>query len=75
MAEEFLDHPQVCPVCQQVRGKTVPQHVRSHMPFNPGPQHRLGNALPECDRGEGGSPVGEKHHTRTFRPNHGMPDR
>lgn len=45
MAEEFLDHPKVRPMGEQVRGETMPQHVGSHMAFNPGPQHRLGHAL------------------------------
>jgi hypothetical protein len=28
VAEQFLDHPQIRAMFQQMRGKTVPQHVR-----------------------------------------------
>jgi hypothetical protein len=44
------------------------------MPFNPSPQNRLGDALPERHMGEGGSPLREKHHARTFRPDQGVPE-
>ena len=74
MAQELLNHPKVRAMGEQVRGKAVAKHVRGHMPFNPSPQNRLGDALPERHMGEGGSPLCEKHHARTFRPDQGVPD-
>ena len=35
VAEQFLDHPQIRAVLQQMRCETVPQHVRSDVPCNP----------------------------------------
>ena len=57
MAQELLDHPKVRTMGEQVRGKAVAQHMGGHMPFNPSPQNRLGDALPERHMGEGGSPL------------------
>ena len=34
VAEQYLDRCQIGAILQQVRGKTVPQHVRTHTPVN-----------------------------------------
>jgi hypothetical protein len=39
MAEKFLNDPQVSPVLQQMRGKTVPEHVRRDIFSNISPRH------------------------------------
>ena len=33
--QQFLDDPQVCAVLEQMRGETVPQHMRRDVPSNP----------------------------------------
>ena len=35
VAEQFLNHPQIRAVLQQMRGKTVPQHVRRDVALQP----------------------------------------
>jgi hypothetical protein len=39
--EQLLDHSEVRPVIQQVRGETVAQHVRRYVTANSSPSHPL----------------------------------
>ena len=47
MAEQFLDDPQVGAIFQQMRGKAVAQHVRSHRARNASALHALLDSEPE----------------------------
>jgi hypothetical protein len=52
VAEQFLNHPQICAVFEQVRGKTVPKHVRGDVALDAGPADPIFNAEPERYGGE-----------------------
>ena len=52
VAEEFLDHPQVRAVFQQVRGEAVSQHVRRNVARDAGAPDAVLDAQPERDGGE-----------------------
>ena len=52
MAEQFLDHTQVRAMFQQMRGKTVPQHVRRDVARHPGVAHPILDSQPERHRRE-----------------------
>jgi hypothetical protein len=41
VTEEFLNDAEIGAVFEQVRGKTVPQHVGCHIPRNPGQTRAL----------------------------------
>ena len=47
VAEQFLNHPQIRAVLQQMRGKTVPQHVRCDVAHDPGPLDSIFNPQPQ----------------------------
>ena len=49
VAEQFLNHAQVRSVIQQVRGKTVPQHMRGDIARNACQTRALFDAKPERD--------------------------
>ena len=46
MAEHFLDDPQVSAMFEEMRGKTVAQHVGRDVSFDPEPFHSLFNSQP-----------------------------
>ena len=41
MPQELLDHPDVNAIAKQQRRHCMPQHVRSHMPFDAGVSSKL----------------------------------
>jgi len=49
MAEQFLDDTQIRPMLQQMRRKTVPQHVRSDVPRHSRTPHPVFDAQPKSD--------------------------
>ena len=53
VAEQFLDDPQIRAVFQQVRREAVSQHVRRHVPRNPGAPDAIFDVQPQCHRREG----------------------
>jgi hypothetical protein len=48
MSEQLLDDAQVSPVLEQMRGETVPQHVRRHVSCNAGAARAPRDPQPEC---------------------------
>ena len=60
VAEQFLDHPQVGAVFEQVRGETVPQHVRRNVARDAGEAHARLDAFPQTHGGEGAFAAAEK---------------
>lgn len=49
VSEQFLNHPQIRAVLQQMRGKTMPQHVRRDVALNAGARDSIFNSQPERD--------------------------
>ena len=45
--QQLLDHPQICAMLQQMRRKTMTQHVRCDVPFNPRAKHAILNPEPQ----------------------------
>src|SRR4030095_4676016 len=64
MTEQFLNDSQVRPVLQQMRGKTVPQHMWRDVARNACTTSALFDAKPEGHPGKGCSAPGEKHSGR-----------
>ena len=60
MAEQFLDDAEIGAVFEQVRRKTMAQHVGSDVAGNAGTPGALFDAQPECDRGKGRSALCQK---------------
>ena len=52
MAEQYLDRGQIGPVLQQVRGKTVSQHVGAHSLFDPRMLGRVVADIPDSFVGQ-----------------------
>ena len=50
--QQFLNHPQVRPVLQQMRREAVPQHVRRDVAGNPGASHAALDVQPQRHRRE-----------------------
>ena len=61
VAEQFLNHPQVGAVLEQVRGKAVPQHMRRDVANNPRGDEAFLEACPQRHRGESRAARGQEH--------------
>ena len=61
VAEQFLNHAQIRAMLQQMRGKTVTQHVRRNIALHASAFHSFLNALPKRYRGKRPATTIEKH--------------
>src|SRR5688572_12182219 len=66
VAEQFLNHSEVGAMVEEVRGKTVTQHVRRDVSRNAGQANPVFNALPQRDPGEQGASPGNKDVARSL---------
>src|SRR5689334_20618809 len=60
MTEQFLDDAQICTVLEQVRGETVPQHMRCYIALDASEPDATFDSLPQGRSREGGAPAREK---------------
>ena len=58
--QQFLDHPKVRPVLQQMRGKAVTKHVRGYRTFDPAAVDPSLDPQPEGDGGKGSPAAGQE---------------
>ena len=61
VSEQFLDHPQVCSMFQQMRGEAVPEHVRRHVAAHTRPAHSPLDAQPKRHLCEWRAPFGQEN--------------
>src|ERR1043166_10044963 len=52
VAEQFLDNAQIGPMLEQMGRETMAQHVRGHVPADPGGAHAPLDSPPKCNAGE-----------------------
>lgn len=67
MAQKLLDDSQVGAMLQEMRGKTMPQAVRSDTLGQAGSLDAVLNPQPERDRSELGAAAGQEEIARGFR--------
>ena len=67
VAQQFLNHPQIRAVLQQMCRKTVPQHVRRDVAFDARALHAILDVFPERVRGEGRSSLCQENCGGRFR--------
>lgn len=67
VAEQFLDHAQVCAMLQQVRGKAMAQHVWRDVARHPGTFYAGLDVRPHRDGSERAAAIGEKNIRRRTR--------
>ena len=67
VAEQLLDHPQIRAMLQQMRGKTVSQHVRRDIALHARAANAIFDPQPQRNRGKRRAAFRQKNIRRRFR--------